>query len=240
MEEDKEDIYITSKNPSDNAINSSDWKLNLESSATENQKKQNFEEQEKSDSSQNNDTSMMEYLGSFLGCILSVRCCCYCFPSPYQEVEPGHVGLLYKHNEYVNCYVGPNKVKLNLITEEIIKVDIKTHVTEILGQTVITKDMKFYLIDSALHWRITNPRKATFDITDVRKALIELTKNELMKHFGSLNVDNSSKLNNNSPDKLIDFGNTKTKYISDYAQKWGVEIDFNLYNSLITIISRKA
>ncbi|CAG8798188.1 7126_t:CDS:2, partial [Racocetra persica] len=80
--------------------------------------------------------------------------------------------------------VDPGLVKVNVITEDLTKVDIKIQITEIPRQAIMTKDNVYIHIDSIIYWHIINPYQAVFGITDVRKALVERTQTTLRHTLG--------------------------------------------------------
>lgn len=63
--------------------------------------------------------------------------------------------------------------KVNPLTEEILRVDVKIQIAEIPRQVIMTKDNVNLMIDSVLYWHIIDPYQATFGISDVVKALTE-------------------------------------------------------------------
>ncbi|CAG8606845.1 8305_t:CDS:2, partial [Cetraspora pellucida] len=115
---------------------------------------------------------MMECLGSFCGFMGSIPLICCCFPNPYKKVDQGTVGLISRFGQYYKS-VDPGLVKVNVITEDLTKVDVKIQITEIPRQAIMTKDNVYIHIDSIIYWHIINPYQAVYGITDVRKALIE-------------------------------------------------------------------
>lgn len=65
------------------------------------------------------------------------------------------------------------KIKINPITEDIQRVDVKIQVADIPSQSVMTKDNITIRIDSVLYWHIVDPYQAIFGVHEVQKALVE-------------------------------------------------------------------
>ncbi|CAG8713131.1 40893_t:CDS:10 [Gigaspora margarita] len=128
--------------------------------------------------------AMMDCLGAFCGFMGSIPLCCCCFPNPYKKVDQGNVGLISRFGQYYKS-VDPGLVKVNVITEDLIKVDVKIQITEIPRQAIMTKDNVYIHIDSIIYWHIINPYQAVYGVTDVRKALIERTQTTLRHTLGA-------------------------------------------------------
>jgi len=126
---------------------------------------------------------MLNFLGAFCGFIGSIPIC-PCFPNPYKKVEQGYVGLISQFGKFYK-FVDPGLVKINVFTEDIIRVDIKIQITEIPHQFIMTKDNVYVQIYSVIYWHVINPYKSIFGIADVRKALIERTQTTLRHTLGT-------------------------------------------------------
>ncbi|PKY45161.1 hypothetical protein RhiirA4_318806 [Rhizophagus irregularis] len=126
---------------------------------------------------------MLNFLGAFCGFIGSIPIC-PCFPNPYKKVEQGYVGLISQFGKFYK-FVDPGLVKVNVFTEDILRVDIKIQITEIPHQFIMTKDNVYVQIYSVIYWHVINPYKSVFGIADVRKALIERTQTTLRHTLGT-------------------------------------------------------
>ncbi|CAB4388616.1 uncharacterized protein OCT59_007245 [Rhizophagus irregularis] len=126
---------------------------------------------------------MLNFLGALCGFIGSIPIC-PCFPNPYKKVEQGYVGLISQFGKFYK-FVDPGLVKVNVFTEDILRVDIKIQITEIPHQFIMTKDNVYVQIYSVIYWHVINPYKSVFGIADVRKALIERTQTTLRHTLGT-------------------------------------------------------
>ena len=59
--------------------------------------------------------------------------------------------------------------------ENIRPISLKTRVVDMQKQSIYTKDNMSVLIDTALFYRIVNPFKATYIVTDVLASVMQLT-----------------------------------------------------------------
>lgn len=62
---------------------------------------------------------------------------------------------------------------MNPLTESVHRVDVKMQIVEIPRQVIMTKDNVNVRIDSVLYWHIENPFRAKFNVSNVRRALVE-------------------------------------------------------------------
>ncbi|KAI8808163.1 hypothetical protein BJ742DRAFT_678381 [Cladochytrium replicatum] len=128
-------------------------------------------------------TGLMSSLGACLGTLGSIPGC-VCFPNPFKTVNQGNVGLIQRWGQYYRT-VDPGLYWINPCTEKIQRVDIKIILSDIPSQSVMTKDNCNIQIDSVVYWHIIDPVTATFDVQDVRKALVERTQTTLRQILGS-------------------------------------------------------
>src|SRR4051794_37407498 len=70
--------------------------------------------------------SLMNSLGSCLGCFGAVPCCFIC-PNPYKSVDQGYVGLVSRWGKFYKA-VDPGLVSVNPVSESLRRVDIKIQV----------------------------------------------------------------------------------------------------------------
>ena len=81
--------------------------------------------------------SMLQVLGSVVGCIGAIPCCpC---PNPYRDVKQGSVGLVSRFGQFYKS-VDPGLVNVNVCTESLRIVDVKIQISPIGRQKVITRD----------------------------------------------------------------------------------------------------
>ena len=70
--------------------------------------------------------SMINTLGNVVGTLGAIPCCVIC-PNPYKPVEQGNVGLVTKFGRFARA-VDPGLVKINPLSENLTKVDVKVQI----------------------------------------------------------------------------------------------------------------
>ena len=98
------------------------------------------------------------------------------------------------------------------------RIDLRETVLDVPEQAVITKDNVSIHIDALMYVQITNPVKATYEISNLPLSVAQLAQTSLRNVIGEMDLDES----------LIsrDIINTKLKNILDEAtDKWGVKVN---------------
>ncbi|KAI9333404.1 hypothetical protein BDR26DRAFT_868286 [Obelidium mucronatum] len=139
-------------------------------------------------------------------------------------VEQGSVGLISRYGRYYKS-VDPGLWKINVITEEIRRADIKIQIEDIPQQIIMTKDNVNVSIDSVIYWEVINPYIATFLVSDVRKALVERTQTTLRHIMGTKTLQESLEHRETIAQEI-------QAIIEEPARSWGVKIESMLIKDL--------
>lgn len=103
-------------------------------------------------------------------------------------------------------------------TDKVINyIDMKEQVRDFPPQPVITKDNVTMMLDTTVFFKVTDPRKVQYEISDVEKAIENLAATTLRNVIGELELDQT--LNSR---EII---NTRLRTALDEAtDKWGIKI----------------
>ncbi|KAJ3288276.1 hypothetical protein HDU76_007710, partial [Blyttiomyces sp. JEL0837] len=158
-------------------------------------------------------------VAGFIGMLPCFPCC-----NPFKVVEQGFVGLVTRFGRYYKS-VDPGLCSVNIFTEQLHCVDIKTQIETIPQQIVMTKDNVQLSIDSVIYWEIIDPFTANFLVADVRKALVERTQTTLRHIFGTRTLQESIENRETIAHQIQDI-------IEGPARSWGVQIESTLIKDL--------
>jgi len=168
--------------------------------------------------------SMMNAIGAVIGFCGSFPCI-FCCPNPYKRIPQGHVGLVSRFGKFYKC-VDPGLVKINPVTEQVRKVDIKIQISEIPEQEIMTQDNVNVKIESVLFWHIIDPYQSQYAVTDVERALTERTMTTL-RHILGLKVLQDAIENREAISAEIQ------DVIEPSAKIWGVKIESILIKDIM-------
>jgi len=144
-------------------------------------------------------------------------CICCCVQYPYQEVEQAYEGLLQRFGKYVST-VKPGLQYMNPCTEEIVKVDMKTHIIDLAKQVILTKDNISITLDASVYFRVVDSKKATYRVKNVHDAVQFLT-------FSSLRNTCGQHVLQDLLEKRLEVTSTIRKNVEEHVDEWGVKID---------------
>ncbi|KAJ3065254.1 hypothetical protein HDU98_011379 [Podochytrium sp. JEL0797] len=136
--------------------------------------------------------------------------CCFCCPNPFRVIDQG---------------VDPGLWKINVITEKIVRADIKIQIENIPEQIITTKDNVNIAIDSVLYWEVVDPYTATFLVANVRYALIERTQTTLRHIMGTKTLQETLEHRESIAQAILEI-------IEEPAASWGVKIESILIKDL--------
>lgn len=168
--------------------------------------------------------SMINSLGSCIGCLGAVPCCVIC-PNPYKPVSQGNVGLVTKFGKFYRA-VDPGLVKINPLSERLIQVDVKIQIVEVPRQVCMTKDNVTLNLTSVIYYHIISPHKAAFGISNIRQALVERTQTTLRHVVGARVLQDVI-------ERREEIAQSIGEIIEDVAAGWGVQVESMLIKDII-------
>lgn len=84
--------------------------------------------------------------------------------------------------------VDPGLVKINLCSESLERVSVRTQLANIKDQVAITKDNVTVRVDGVIYYVVQNPYKAAYAVEDMRNSVIERSQITLRSVLGSRNL----------------------------------------------------
>ena len=132
-------------------------------------------------------------------------------------VRPWEVGIYIRLGRFVGILrPGIHWVPPHIST--IHRIDLRTQVVDVPRQDVITRDNSPVTVDAIVYFRVIDPKKAFFEVTDYRAAILALAQTTLRSVIGDMELDeilyNRAALN------------AKLRRILDEAtDKWGVRVE---------------
>ncbi|MFQ6024640.1 MAG: SPFH domain-containing protein [Acidiferrobacterales bacterium] len=96
--------------------------------------------------------------------------------------------------------------------------DLREQVMDFPPSSVITRDNVTMEVDAVLYYQITDPVKATYEITDLGNAIVQLTVTSLRNVMGELALDETLTSRETVNVKLRDV-------LDEATDKWGVKVN---------------
>ncbi len=114
--------------------------------------------------------------------------------------------------------LGPGINFINIITDKVINVDIRTQPMDIPKQEVITKDNVTVLVDAVVYARVITPQKAVLETTNYHYATSTFAQTALRDVTGNFNLDEILSKRDEISEKIREIVDTQT-------DKWGIDIE---------------
>lgn len=104
------------------------------------------------------------------------------------------------------------------LINEVVKMDLRTEVLDVPKQEVITKDNSPVSVDAIIYIKVTDPKKAFFEVTRYADATVNLAQTTLRSIIGEMELDqilsSREKINVSLRDTL-----------DENTDKWGVKVE---------------
>ncbi|MDN5357859.1 MAG: hypothetical protein PWR17_1028 [Candidatus Methanomethylophilaceae archaeon] len=132
-------------------------------------------------------------------------------------VQPYEQGIYMRLGKYVRILNQGLNVVFPLINQ-VVKLDLRTEVLDIPRQEVITKDNSPVNVDAIIYIKVTDPKKAYFEVTQYKIATVSLAQTTLRAVIGEMELDqvlsNRETINLQLRDTL-----------DESTDKWGVRVE---------------
>ncbi|GAA5979669.1 hypothetical protein JCM10908_003005 [Rhodotorula pacifica] len=168
--------------------------------------------------------SMINCLGAFAGTLGSIPCC-FCCPNPFKTVKQGSVGLVTRFGQFYKA-VDPGLIKVNPFSEHLANINVQIQVVELPLQSILTKDNLQAQIESVIVWQVTNPYRAAFGVSDVRRALIERAQTTLRDVVGGRNLQSVLTEREAVAAEIEEI-------VEHVSEKWGVRVESILIKDIV-------
>ena len=132
-------------------------------------------------------------------------------------VQPYEQGIYMRLGKFVRILNQGLNVVFPLINQ-VVKLDLRTEVLDIPRQEVITKDNSPVNVDAIIYIKVTDPKKAYFEVTQYKVATVSLAQTTLRAVIGEMELDqilsNRETINLQLRDTL-----------DESTDKWGVRVE---------------
>jgi regulator of protease activity HflC (stomatin/prohibitin superfamily) len=166
--------------------------------------------------------SLVQKAGTIFGLCGMVPC--LCCSNPYHDVQQGTVGLITKFGE-LSRVVDPGSTYVNIFSENLRQVSIKTEVQDIPEQACLTKDNVIVYLKSVIYYNIVDPQRAVFAISNIHEAVSERTQTTLRDVIGARVLQDVI-------ERREEIAEAIQAIIAETAAEWGVRIESILIKDL--------
>jgi regulator of protease activity HflC (stomatin/prohibitin superfamily) len=144
-------------------------------------------------------------------------CICCCTEYPWQVVKQSQQALMQRFGKYVRT-LDPGLHYVNPCTEKLWRVDLKIEIIDLVKQVILTRDNITIMIDASVYYRIINPRKATYRISNLGMAVSQLTFSTLRCVCGIHTLQEIL-------EKRKEITHAIHQYIEEHVEEWGIVIE---------------
>lgn len=156
---------------------------------------------------------LVSFFGGLFGWIGSYVCCCC---APYTTVVQGHELVVTRFGRYKET-MPPGYHYLRPLTDKGYTVSKMTHVIDLPGQDVLSKDTVTAHIDGSVYYKIVDSYTCTFSITGLHSCLNQLALSALRACFANHTLQDSLEHRDRLAREI-------QQYMADYTRGWGIEV----------------
>ncbi len=125
-------------------------------------------------------------------------------------------GVIFRLGRYMGIK-GPGLFFIIPVIDKMEKVDLRIITQDVPPQDVITKDNVPVKVDAVVYYKITDPKKATVDVANYRKATWQISQTSLRGVIGASELDEILAERQKINDKLHEV-------IDEATNPWGVKV----------------
>lgn len=132
-------------------------------------------------------------------------------------VSQASVKIIERLGKYHQTAQGGLNVIIPLIDSVRSTIDLREQIFQVQPQPCITRDNVTMEVDCVVYWRVLDPVKSTYEISELKNAIDQLTLSSLRNVIGELDLDHTL--------TSRDLINTKIRTSMDQAtDRWGVKV----------------
>ena len=138
--------------------------------------------------------------------------------SSFKVIRQSEVAIIERLGKYYKTAQSGLNVIIPILDRVVVKINLRTQVIASDPQPVITKDNVTMIIDTVVYFQITDPFKATYEISNIVQAIRYLTMTALRDVVGTMELDQTL----SSREKI----NSQLRMLLDEAtDKWGLRVE---------------
>lgn len=140
----------------------------------------------------------------------------FAFTGSFKIIRPYEKGLIVRLGRYSRTITSGLNILLPFV-DQLIRVDMREQVINVLPQQVITKDNVVVTVDAVIYYKVVDPVKAEFEIENFNLAATTLAQTNLRNLIGDKQLDETL--------TARDLINTSLREVLDDATNpWGVKV----------------
>lgn len=135
---------------------------------------------------------------------------------PFVLVPQRHTMLIERFGRYVRLIDSGFKFKIPLVETVAFHHSLKEQVLDIDSQTAITKDNVKIRIDGVLYYKISDPVKASYEVSEPIRALSLLAQTSMRSEIGKIDLDRTF-------EERESLNSHIKKALNEASGKWGID-----------------
>jgi len=142
---------------------------------------------------------------------------CLCVSNPNIEVPQSWCALKMRFGRFIETiHAGLQFVTPS--TERLIMVDLQTQTLDLVKQNIITKDNITAAVDTAINYKVVNPRYTMFRLNNLQESVTNITYSAIRTVCGVYTL-------NEMQEKKGEITHQLQLYIGDRVKQWGIIIE---------------
>ena len=125
-------------------------------------------------------------------------------------------GVIFRLGRYVGTK-GPGLFLIIPVVDKMVRVDLRIFTQDVPSQDIITKDNVPVNVDAVVYYKMTDPKRATIDVENYRKATSQISQTSLRGVIGASELDELLAERRKLNDKLHEV-------IDEATDPWGIKV----------------
>jgi regulator of protease activity HflC (stomatin/prohibitin superfamily) len=145
--------------------------------------------------------------------------------TPYQKVPEGTYGVIKEFGKFIKI-VRPGLQYVNIMTQELQLVERREQTLDLRKQSLITKDNVTVILDAIIYYKILDPYRSQFEVSNLVMAITEIAKTTLKDVIGNTVLQDAFEKREIISEKIRDI-------IDQPTEIWGVDVTRVLIQELL-------
>ncbi len=159
----------------------------------------------------------LEWIGGYLPVLVVVALAAVTVFKGAKQVPQGEEWTVERFGKYIRTLRPGLSIIIPYVDSVGMKVNMRERVLDVDSQKVITSDNAAVTVDGVTFYQVVDPVKASYQVNDAERAIMNLATTNIRTVLGSMNLDDALSKRDSINARLL-------KIVDDATEPWGIKV----------------
>ncbi|MDD9815851.1 MAG: SPFH/Band 7/PHB domain protein [Gammaproteobacteria bacterium] len=159
----------------------------------------------------------LEWIGGYLPVLVVVALAAVTVFKGAKQVPQGEEWTVERFGKYIRTLRPGLSIIIPYVDSVGMKVNMRERVLDVDSQKVITSDNAAVTVDGVTFYQVVDPVKASYQVNDAERAIMNLVTTNIRTVLGSMNLDDALSKRDSINARLL-------KIVDDATEPWGIKV----------------